>query len=129
MTVAAATVLSSSISTTSSTSNFRYLTNYFVKQSVSTSTLQQSTCLSSSISSNKAVVDRAILLQDRENDLEFYQTYFYDKPHYNYMATTSEQGPIIVSVIVDHEGCIRILSRTTQRKNRTLNFGFGSSLV
>ena len=37
----------------------------------------------------------------------------FHKDHFNYVAATSAQGPIIVSVAVDPMGCIRIFIQTT----------------
>ncbi|KAG0353552.1 hypothetical protein BG005_007173 [Podila minutissima] len=60
-----------------------------------------------------------MLLQDRECDLVFYQTHFRDQFHYNYVAATSAQGPIVVSIATgDPKGVIRILVRTTQGSER-----------
>ncbi|KAF9314715.1 hypothetical protein BG003_003910 [Podila horticola] len=65
------------------------------------------------------LVDRYTLLQDRECDLVFYQTHFRDQFHYNYVAATSAQGPIVVSIATgDSKGVIRILVRTTQGSER-----------
>ncbi|KAI9239824.1 MAG: hypothetical protein BYD32DRAFT_459397 [Podila humilis] len=65
---------------------------------------------------SKPTLDRCTLLQDRECDLVFYQTHFREQFHYNYVAATSAQGPIVVSIATgDPKGVIRILVRTTQR--------------
>ncbi|GJJ68616.1 hypothetical protein EMPS_00962 [Entomortierella parvispora] len=58
------------------------------------------------------------LLQDRECDLDFYCQYFRGQNHSNYVAATSPQGPIIVSIAVNKRGVIRILIRTTQGSER-----------
>ncbi|KAI8357139.1 hypothetical protein B0O80DRAFT_496853 [Mortierella sp. GBAus27b] len=93
-------------------SDFRYLSNLFVRRG--------STAFNSvgCQPATKKPIDRLVLLQDREFDLEFYQAYFRERHHFNYVATMSTQGPIVVSIVVDQKGCIRVLVRTSQGSER-----------
>ncbi|KAF9289542.1 hypothetical protein BGZ68_009124 [Mortierella alpina] len=102
-----------------SQSEFRYLSAYTTKHPASLPVALELTSDSGcSTSANKQPFNHSALLQDRERDLDFYQTHFLDQVHFNYVAATSVQGPIIISMRVDQDDAVRILVRTTRGSER-----------
>ncbi|KAG9327722.1 hypothetical protein KVV02_006426 [Mortierella alpina] len=98
---------------------FRYLSPYTTKHTASSPFAQEVTSDSGcSTQANKQPFNPSALLQDRERDLDFYQTHFLDQIHFNYVASTTVQGPIIISMRVDQDDCVRILVRTTRGSER-----------
>ncbi|CAO3573554.1 unnamed protein product [Mortierella alpina] len=101
-------------------SDFRYLSAYTTKHPASSSPFAPELVADSgcSTSASKQLFNHSALLQDRERDLEFYRTHFLDQAHINYVAATTVQGPIIISMRVDQDDSVRILVRTTRGSER-----------
>ncbi|KAL7749241.1 hypothetical protein RI367_005393 [Sorochytrium milnesiophthora] len=58
------------------------------------------------------------LLQECERDIIYYRDYFLGKPHLNFLATTSERGPLAVSLIREDDQSHKALIRHTEGSER-----------
>lgn len=60
------------------------------------------------------------LLQECEKDIIWYRENFFGKPHQNYLAVESPNGPLAISVVRDEDKGFKALLRTTQGSERIL---------
>lgn len=58
-----------------------------------------------------------LVVQDSDLDINYYEEYFARRVHCNYVAMDEIKGPIIISLVISDNQCVKILLRTYDVNN------------